>query len=83
MKKKLCKSIAILLVIVFLLPSWTFAIGYEEFTLIDEEYLPVLPMSEEISTADIFTVRPIPDIPYKGYIFRLVEDVIVSLFDKM
>ena len=70
MKRKFMKFIAVLLVIVFVMPTWVFAdspdVGLEQ---------------NDIGTADIFSVHVDPGATHDGYIFRLVEGAVVSYAD--
>jgi len=64
------KFIAVLLAIIFVMPTLVFADSQDD----DLE-------QNDISTADVFNVHVTPGAKYDGYIFRLVEDAIISFED--
>ena len=65
------KFVAVLLTIIFVMPTWVFAdIGQGE----------VLEQND-ISSADIFDVHVTPRATHDGYMFRLVQDAVFSYAD--
>ena len=58
MKKKLCRLIAVALVISFLLPSLSFAANHDEsVTLTSEEHMTGLPIPANANPAEVFNVQ--------------------------
>jgi len=78
MKRVLMKFVAVLLTIVFLLPTWVFAESQDEVLKQNDVDRVCEDLTAEITCpTDIFNVHATPGRDYDGYIFRLVEGVTI------
>lgn len=82
MRKKTLRLVAIMLALIFLLPSSAFAFDLDDDLVNDDTvYVPKQYGAGFANPADIFNVQSVPGLPYDGYIFRLVDDIIVPRID--
>ena len=80
MNKKICKAIAVLLIIALLLPSGVYAIGHTEVFALDYvEYAPAeTPAIEEVEPDNVYDDKEY-ELEYMKYMFNQLNAVDIDL----